>query len=114
MRAYEAGTVSGDSGFLLSVELRQLLPQPSAKLNLRGQWFASVFMDAGMVKVNQQTWDTGNTEYSLSGLGIGLNWQGPDNWRASLSMAQPLENPPLGYAAAKRTRAWFELAKGFR
>ena len=114
VRAYEAGTVSGDSGFLLSVELRQLLPQPSAKLNLRGQWFASVFMDAGMVKVNQQTWDTGNTEYSLSGLGIGLNWQGPDNWRASLSMAQPLENPPLGYAAAKRTRAWFELAKGFR
>jgi hemolysin activation/secretion protein len=114
VRAYEPGTVSGDSGILFSVEWRQLLPQPSPQLNLRGQWLASLFVDMGMVKVNQQPWDKGNNEVSLSGIGIGLNWQGPDNWRASLSIAQPLENPPLAYAASKRNSAWFEIAKGFR
>ena len=114
VRAYEAGTLSGDSGVLLSVELRQLLPQPAPHLNLHGQWFASVFIDAGWVKINQQPWSPGSNESGLSGVGLGLNWQGPDNWRASLSIAQPLESAPAAYVASKRTSAWFELAKGFR
>jgi len=103
-----------DSGLMFSAELRQLLPQPPQQLNLHGLWFASVFIDAGRVKVNQQTWDSATNEYSLSGAGLGFNWQGPDNWRASISVAQPLETPPAGYAASQRTSAWFELAKGFR
>ena len=114
VRAYEAGTLSGDSGVLLSAELRQLLPQPAPHLNLHGQWFASVFIDAGWVKINQQPWSPGSNESGLSGVGLGLNWQGPDNWRASLSIAQPLESAPAAYVASKRTSAWFELAKGFR
>ena len=41
VRAYEAGTLSGDSGLFVSAELRELLPAPPAYVNVSGQWFAS-------------------------------------------------------------------------
>ena len=57
---------------------------------------------------------TGKNEESLSGVGLGFNWLGPDNWRASLSWGHPLESVPSAYFRSKRVNAWFELAKGFR
>lgn len=114
VRAYEAGTLSGDSGWFVSAELRELLPSPPAYLNLKGQWFASVFIEAARAKINQHPWDAGTNEESLSGVGLGFNWLGPDNWRASLSWGRPLESTPPAYLASKRVSAWFELAKGFR
>ena len=114
VRAYEAGTLSGDGGLFVSAELRELLPAPAAYLNVKGQWFASVFIEAARAKINQRPWDTGKNEESLSGVGLGFNWLGPDNWRASLSWGHPLESVPSAYVRSKRVNAWFELAKGFR
>ncbi|MSQ66369.1 MAG: ShlB/FhaC/HecB family hemolysin secretion/activation protein [Limnohabitans sp.] len=114
VRAYESGTLSGDSGLFVSAELRELLPAPPPSLNLRGQWFASVFVEAARTKINRRPWDTASNEESLSGAGLGLNWLGPDNWRASLSWARPIEPVPAAYAGSKRGNVWFELAKGFR
>lgn len=114
VRAYEAGTLSGDGGLFVSAELRELLPAPPAYLNVKGQWFASVFIEAARAKINQRPWDTGKNEESLSGVGLGFNWLGPDNWRASLSWGHPLESVPSAYVRSKRVNAWFELAKGFR
>jgi len=114
VRAYESGAVSGDEGFLLSAEWRELLPSPPDYLHVKGQWYLSVFADAGFVKINRRPWDNAVNEQSLSGVGWGLNWLGPDNWRASFSMARPLEHTPAAYVSSKRMNAWFEIAKGFR
>ena len=114
VRAYEAGTLSGDGGLFVSAELRELLPAPPAYVNVKGQWFASVFIEAARAKINRHPWDTGTNEESLSGVGLGFNWLGPDNWRASLSWGRPLESTPSAYVGSKRVNAWFELAKGFR
>ena len=114
VRAYESGTLSGDSGVFFGAELSQLLPEPPPHLNLRGQWFATLFIEAGKAKINQRPWDTGTNEESLSGIGVGFNWAGPDNWRAALSWARPLHPAPGAYANSKRVSAAFELTKGFR
>lgn len=114
VRAYEAGTLSGDSGLFVSAELRELLPAPPAYVNVSGQWFASFFIEAARAKINQRPWDTGTNAESLSGAGLGFNWLGPDNWRASLSWGRPLGSVPSSYVGSKRVNAWFELAKGFR
>jgi hemolysin activation/secretion protein len=114
VRAYESGALSGDGGILLSAEWRELLPPPPESFNVKGQWIFSVFADAGIVKINQQPWDNAKNEQGLSGVGWGLNWLGPDNWRGSFSMARPLEHTPTAYVGSKRMNAWFEIAKGFR
>lgn len=114
VRAYESGTLSGDSGMFFGAELSQLLPEPPPHLNLRGQWFATLFIEAGKATINQRPWDTGTNEESLSGIGVGFNWTGPDNWRAALSWARPLHPAPGAYANSKRVSAAFELTKGFR
>jgi hemolysin activation/secretion protein len=114
VRAYESGTLSGDSGVFFGAELSQLLPEPPPHLNLHGQWFATLFIEAGKAKINQRPWDTGTNEESLSGIGVGFNWAGPDNWRAALSWARPLHPAPGAYANSKRVSAAFELTKGFR
>ena len=114
VRAYEAGTLSGDGGLFVSAELRELLPAPPAYVNVKGQWFASFFIEAARAKINRHPWDMGTNEESLSGVGLGFNWLGPDNWRASLSWGRPLESAPTAYLGSKRVNAWFELAKGFR
>jgi len=98
----------------LSAEWRELLPPPPESFNVKGQWIFSVFADAGIVKINQQPWDNAKNEQGLSGVGWGLNWLGPDNWRGSFSMARPLEHTPAAYVGSKRMNAWFEIAKGFR
>jgi hypothetical protein len=114
MAGLVASTLSGDSGLFVSAELRELLPAPPAYVNVSGQWFASFFIEAARAKINQRPWDTGTNAESLSGAGLGFNWLGPDNWRASLSWGRPLGSVPSSYVGSKRVNAWFELAKGFR
>ena len=120
VRAYESGVLSGDSGQSLSLELRQMLPVPAgifgnADANT-GQWQAVAFWDGGRVKVNQQPWTTSSTNHAvIRGAGLGLNWQGPGQWRARITYARSLGNKPaqLAGSAAKHSKAWVELGTGF-
>jgi hemolysin activation/secretion protein len=120
VRAYESGVLSGDSGQSLSLELRQMLPVPAgifgnADANT-GQWQAVAFWDGGRVKINQQPWTTSSTNHAvIRGAGLGLNWQGPRQWRARITYARSLGNKPaqLAGSAAKHSKAWVELGTGF-
>ena len=117
VRAYESGVLSGDSGQSLSLELRHLLPMPASIFGTAGagQWQAVAFWDGGRVKVNQQPWTTGTNHALIRGAGLGLNWQGPGQWRARITYARSLGNTPaqLAGTASRHQSAWVELGTGF-
>ena len=121
VRAYESGVLSGDSGQSLSLELRHMLPlagifgNANADANT-GQWQAVAFWDGGQVKINQQPWTTSNANHAvIRGVGLGLNWQGPGQWRARITYARSLGNTPaqLAGSASRHQSAWLELGTGF-
>ena len=110
VRAYDSGALSGDSGYTLSVELRQVL---TAANPAWGQWQAVVFADSGHVTINQQPWQAGVNSATLSGLGLGLNWAGPDLWSARASVAAPVGSKTELSGVNRATRGWIELLRGF-
>lgn len=107
VRAYDMGALSGDSGYVGSVELRHRLGQAA------GQWQAVAFIDSAHVTVNKNPWAAGSNSATLSGAGIGLDWGGPGQWHARAYVASRLGPAPALAANAASSRAWVELAKGF-
>lgn len=97
VRAYPGMEGAGDTGWLLSVEVRKTL-QP--KLTLAG------FYDYGYVTQhtnNWSGWNAGNTSqpsaYSLKGSGVSLTWNEKGNYSAKIVYAHRLGDNPLADAA---------------
>jgi hemolysin activation/secretion protein len=115
VRAYAPGVLSGDEGQFLSTEIKHWLTPHSRALNTRGDWYASVFMDAGWLTLYRNPYASGDNQARLIGVGAGLSWEGPDHWNASLSISQA-----LGSAASQlsgsylHANAWLAVSKGFR
>ena len=108
VRAYDAGAVSGDSGYLGTVELRHDLGTA-----WQGQLQAVAFVDSANVTVNKNIWVAGTNSASLSGAGAGLNWAGLDQWSARTYVAVPIGSTPALVSATKSARAWMEVSKRF-
>ena len=122
VRAYPVNEASGDEGWLLNLELQRDLA------NLLGLgWQAKAFVDTGRIRLNKETWpgwEGGSAipnRYSLSGIGLGLDWNRPGDWLFSTTMALPLGNNP-GQTATERNndgtnpdaaRFWLSLTKFF-
>jgi hemolysin activation/secretion protein len=109
IRGYEVSTLAGASGYLATVELRHDLGLPG------GAWQGSVFADQGGMWINPQTWagNTGSNHATLSSVGLGLNWAGPDQWVAQIQVGQPVGRTPELAGKRPSTRAWVQLSKGF-
>lgn len=108
VRAYDIGAMSGDTGYVGTVELRHELGDAMA-----GRWQAIAFVDSAYVKVNHSPWSAGENSGSLSGAGIGLNWAGPNQWRASASLASRLGARPSLVADQSSVRGWITVSKAF-
>jgi len=108
VRAYDTGAVSGDSGYFVSAEYRRNLGQAGS-----GQWTAVAFIDSAHVTVNQNTWAGGENSATLSGAGVGLNWNGPDQWSAKTYVATPLGETPALVGRTNSTRAGVEINRRF-
>ena len=76
VRAYRSGVLSGDTGTFGSLTVRYLLPNLPG-MEYVGNWQLSGFVDTASVQTNKNPWSSGSNEASLSGAGVGLNWQGP-------------------------------------
>ena len=50
---------------------------------------------------------------TMSGVGVGLNWFGPDQWSARLTLATPVGAEPQVSGVSRNTRAWVAINKGF-
>ncbi|RDS86170.1 ShlB/FhaC/HecB family hemolysin secretion/activation protein [Dyella psychrodurans] len=109
VRGYEVSTLAGASGYLATVELRHDLSIPG------GAWQGSVFADQGALWINPQQWpgNTGSNHATLSSVGVGLNWGGPDQWVAQVQVGQPVGSTPELAGKRPSTRAWVQLSKGF-
>ena len=109
VRGYEVSTLAGASGYLATVELRHDLSLPA------GAWQGSVFVDHGGMWINPQPWagNIGGNHATLSSVGLGLNWAGPDQWVAQVQVGQPVGSTPEQAGKRPSTRAWVQLSKGF-
>jgi hemolysin activation/secretion protein len=108
VRAYDTGVVSGDTGYLTTIELRHNLGT-----DWHGQWEAVAFVDSSHVKVNKIVRAAGKNSATLSGAGVGLNWAGPDQWSARAFIAKRIGSIPVLVAGTASVRGWVEIRKGF-
>lgn len=104
VRAYDVGTVSGDTGYVATVELRR---EVGAGLQ------AIAFADSARVTINRHPWTASGNAVRLSGAGLGLAWNGSKGWRASLSVATPLGAAPSGFGRQPSVRGWVTAGKAF-
>ena len=116
VRAYAPGVLSGDSGHLLTAEIKHRLTPTGNLLTVSGDLYASVFIDAGWLTLYQNPYASGSNQARLAGAGVGLSWEGPRYWRASFSVSQTLGNAPsqLSGSSYLHANAWLEVSKGFR
>jgi hemolysin activation/secretion protein len=110
VRAYDSGAVSGDSGYSLTAELRQDLGSV-----FDGQLQGIAFIDAANIDINHTPLlsSTVSNTTKLTGAGLGLNWNGANQWNAKAYIATPIGAEPTQDGISKATRAWLEMAKGF-
>lgn len=110
VRAYEVGTVSGDSSVLLSAELHYRWPTTTlGDISLYG------FVDTAKTQTNHELWQgaTGRNRIGLSGVGFGLQWQGFEHWSANTFVATPVGSSPAELDQHKSGLLWFELSRQF-
>ena len=107
VRAYDTSAVSGDSGYLLSAELRHDLGNI-----VNGRFHALAFVDSAQVKINKNTWVASDNSASLSGVGVGLSWVGQNNLYANTYIATAVGAKPI-QVSNNLTRVWLEVGKRF-
>ena len=132
VRAYDMGALSGDSGYLGTLELRHLLAEGRF-----GQWQAVGFVDSAQMTINQRTWVGGANSATLYGAGGGVNWFGPKtHWLlpmqlharacvatpigpipkqldANTYVTTPIGPIPVLVGSTNSTHAWLEFGVGF-
>ena len=106
VRAYDMGVLSGDEGYLGTLEFRREIAR------YHGNWQAIAFYDSERVTVNRNPWVAGTNAATLSGGGVGLNWEGAKGWKMKTYLAFRTNSTQL-VPAASSSRAWVEFGKGF-
>jgi hemolysin activation/secretion protein len=109
VRAYPPGEGLGDSGYLLTGELRyafNVKPLPGI-MNLVG------FIDTGEVKINEQPFAPVANRRRLSGGGVGLNWEKSNDFSMRLNVAHRIGNETATAGADRLVWAWLQLIKYF-
>lgn len=111
VRAYPVGEAYSDEGYVASLEARLLLPKFSE--GMPGQMHLIGFADSGTGTINKNPWTTEQNRRTLSGAGIGLNWEDYNNFVVNLYWAQKVGNEVANSAPDKNGRFWFQIVKYF-
>ena len=104
VRAYPGGEAYGDQGYVVNLELRQMLADQVQLL---------AFADAGRVTLNRDPWTTGVNRRSLRGAGVGLNWNSGGGLALRVSYAHKLGNEKATSAPDRSGRLWMQAVKYF-
>jgi hemolysin activation/secretion protein len=108
VRAYAAGTLTGDSGYFMSAEYRTVIGSA-----WQSQWSSMFFMDAARLTSNQTISASVTSSFILKGAGVGLLWGTPRQWQGSTYLARPIGNSPAFTETNKYTRVALEAKKSF-
>ena len=120
VRAYPQGEAPGDMALTGTLEYSYALP-----VSVPGTLRLATFIDSGRVQLNKSTWAgfQGNRSnlpntYSLTGVGVGLNWTLPRNFSLNLNIAGKLGGNPGASATgddadgrSSKVRGWLVLTK---
>lgn len=112
VRGYPAGEASGDSGAVLSAELRyQLTPA----VNVAGEPLQiSGFYDIGTTRINQRPIDPANNRITLDSAGLGLSAGRYGNFQMNATLAWRIGTPLPASGESDRTpRLWITSQKWF-
>lgn len=119
VRAYPSSEATGDEGWLVTLSVARRFTDALS---------ANVFVDGGYIKLNHSlwaNWNAGNSaqpnDYSLAGLGLGLDWRVAPNAYLSFSVAAPVGNNPgrdihdanIDGSSQHRPRAWLNFVAQF-
>ncbi|MCV6613076.1 MAG: hypothetical protein OIF55_20140 [Amphritea sp.] len=108
VRAYDTGAIAGDSGYLARLEYQHVISRSES-----GVFQGVLFADSAHVEVNETPWVAGTNDATLKGVGAGLNWLGPEQWRAQLMIGAVVGGQPALVEDVETSRAWFEISKVF-
>jgi hemolysin activation/secretion protein len=115
VRAYPVGEAPGDSGHLVSAELRYIVPQFQV---FGGDITASVFLDHGQVETLKDPPPADPTQFSnkrsITGYGIGLSLGREGNFLLRASLAKPADGEiPISDTKKRDPRLWVQAIKWF-
>jgi hemolysin activation/secretion protein len=108
VRAYAAGTLTGDSGYFMNAEYRTALGSA-----WQSQWSSMFFIDAARLTSNQTIIGPVASSFTLKGAGVGLLWGMPRQWQGSTYVARPIGNSLAFTETNKSTRVALEAKKSF-
>lgn len=111
VRAYPAGEAYGDQGYVATAEARLTLSRWLA--NFPGALQAIAFVDVGSVEFAHDPWFAGRNRATLSGIGAGLTWAGPQNFVVKASYAAKLSDARATSEPDRPGRFWFQIVKLF-
>ncbi len=117
VRAYATGEGTGDSGTLLSLELRFLPPEDWIGRIAR-EMVASAFIDAGYVRYRTDpkpstTPGTQKNSDVFTGAGIGVSWVRPNEYALRLSLSKPISGTPRSDTIVRDPRLYLLASKFF-
>ncbi len=111
VRAYPVGEAYSDEGYVATLEARLLLPKFSQRLP--GQFHLIGFADSGTGTIDKNPWTTEQNRRTLSGAGIGLNWEDYNNFVVNMYWAHKVGSEVATSAPDKTGRFWFQIVKYF-
>lgn len=107
VRAYPQGEAPGDSGYVLTGELRYAFSISASP----GSWYFSAFVDTGKAKLNESPFSAAANHRRLSGGGFGLAWTGADDFAIRLSLARRIGNARATVGDDENARGWVQAIK---
>jgi hemolysin activation/secretion protein len=108
LRGYDVGAIAGDSWYSTTAEIRHTL-DPIREEEF--QLFA--FIEQATITVNKRTWSMGENRATLRDAGVGINWNGPNQWSARAYSAIPIGPSSALVETSDSPRLWVEIRKGF-
>jgi hemolysin activation/secretion protein len=109
IKAYPEGEGSGDTGYIVSAELRFEL----SRSWIPGHTQLLVLADTGAITILQSPFVSGPNYRRLHSAGVGLNWYGAQNLRARLLVAHQVGGAPALSDTDKSIRGWLQVYKIF-
>jgi hemolysin activation/secretion protein len=111
VRAYAEGEIYGDDGYVATLEARLMLPPLPASVPGRVQLIG--FIDTGSASTNHSPWFPGPNRETVSGGGVGFNWNAPNNFLVKATYAHTLGEAVGVPGPNASSRVWVQLVKLF-
>ncbi len=115
LRAYAVGEGTGDTGAMVSLELR-LLPPEAWFGHVSREMAFSVFYDAGSIRYRHDASTQGSAfdnRATYTDAGIGVAWVRPGEYALRVSLASPLSGNPKSDKQVKNPRLYAQFTKFF-